>query len=52
MDEAKPVSMEAEASQGVVVAAVFLVADDGVSEVLGVDADLVFASGLQVEVHQ
>lgn len=52
MDETKAVGMEAEAAQGVVAAAVFLVADDGMAEVLGVDADLVLASCLKMEVHQ
>ena len=52
MDETKAVGMQAETAQAVVGAAVFLIAYDGMAEVLGMDADLVLSSGLQVEVHQ
>lgn len=52
MMEAELVGMEAEASEAVVGGAVFLIAHDGVSEVLCMDADLVFSSCLQVEVDE
>lgn len=52
MDEAEFVGMEAETAQRIVVAAVFFVAHDGMAHVLGVDADLVFASCIEMEVHQ
>lgn len=52
MDEAELVSMEAEASEAVVAAAVFLVAHNGMAEVLCMYANLVFAACVEVKVHQ
>ena len=46
MDEAKPVGMQAEATQRVVMAAIFLIAYDRMSKVLSVDPDLVLSSCL------
>ena len=52
MNETESIGMKAEATQAVVVAAVFLVANDGVAQVLGMDADLVLSAGIEVEVDQ
>ena len=52
MDETESIGMETESAQAFVGGAVFFIANDGVSKILGVDADLVFAAGFQMEVHQ
>lgn len=52
MDETESIGMEAEASEAVVAAAVFLVAYDGMAEVLCMYANLVFAACVEVKVHQ
>ena len=52
MMEAELVGMQAEAAERVVAAAIFLVAHDGVTDILGMNADLVLAAGLQMEVDQ
>ena len=52
VDETQAVGMQAEASQRIVGTAVFLVANDRMPQVLGMDTDLVLASGLQMKVHQ
>ena len=44
--------MEAEAARAVDVAAVFVVAHDGVVQHLHVHANLVFAAGVQMEFEQ
>ena len=46
MDEAKPVGMQTQAAQRVVMAAIFLIANDRMAKVLSVDPDLVLSSCL------
>lgn len=52
MDETELVSMETETAEAIVAAAVFLVAYDGMAEVLCMHTNLVFATRVEVEVHQ
>ena len=50
--EGEAEGVEAEAARAVDVAAVFVVAHDGVVQHLHVNADLVFAAGVQMEFEQ
>ena len=50
--EGEAEGVEAETARAVDVAAVFVVAHDGVVQHLHVNADLVFAAGVQVEFEQ
>ena len=50
MDEAELVGVKAEPAQAVVGGTILLVAYDGMAKVLGMDANLVLASRLLVEV--
>ena len=52
MMETESVCVKAEATETVVGGTVFLIANDGMTQILGMDADLVFAPRLQVEVDE
>lgn len=52
VDEGEAAGMEADTADGVALGAVLEVADDGMVEILHVDADLVLASSLEFELDE